>query len=149
MKRTLPVIIFAVLFSFATSIKVSSQCKGFAKQFCKLEILPYIHDGNYHAAILSEGEEAELYKTCFPDQEYRIAVCGSEALPPVEFKVIDADRNVLFDNKEHNMVKTWDFKVESAKQLKIVINVPAKDKKKADAEISSGCVAIMFGFKDK
>ena len=149
MKRTLPVIILVVLLSLATSIRVSAQCKGFAKQTCKLELLPYIHDGNYHAAILSEGEEAELYKTCFPDQEYRLAVCGSEALPPVEFKVIDADRNVLFDNKEHNMVKTWDFKVESSKQLKIVINIPAKEKKKTNDEISSGCVAIMFGFKDK
>src|ERR1035437_10152420 len=118
MKRTLPVIILAVFFSLAITISVSAQCKGFAKQICKSELLPYIHDGNYHAAILSEGEEAELYKTCFPDQEYRIAVCGSEDVPPLEFKVIDADRNVLFDNKEHNMVKSWDFKVESGKQLK-------------------------------
>ena len=149
MKRTLPVIILAVLFCLATTIRISAQCKGFAKQICKLELLPYIHDGNYHAAILSEGEEAELYKTCFPDQEYRVAVCGSDALPPIQFKVIDADRNVLFDNKEHNMIKYWDFKVESGKQLKIVVTVPASDKKKTEAEIASGCVAIMFGFKEK
>ncbi len=148
MKRTLPVIILALIISIVALVGVSAQCKGFAKQICKLELIPYIHDGNYHAAILSEGEEAELYKTCFPDQEYRIAVCGSDALPSVEFKVIDADRNVLYDNKDHNMARTWDFKVESGKQLKIVVKIPAQDKKKADSDIISGCVAIMFGFKD-
>ncbi len=28
----------------------NAQCKGFAKKICKLELTPYIHDGNYHAA---------------------------------------------------------------------------------------------------
>ncbi len=148
MKKILPVFVF-FLCLVIFSIKTSAQCKGFAKKICKMELLPYIHDGNYHAAILTEGEEAELYKTFYADQEYRIAVCGSEALPAIEFKVIDANRNVLYDNKEHNMSKTWDFKLQSSQQLKIVVKIPASGQKKPDSEIVNGCVAIMFGFKDK
>ena len=148
MKKILPVFIF-LLCLVAFSIKTSAQCKGFAKKICKMELLPYIHDGNYHAAILTEGEEAELYKTFYADQEYRIAVCGSEALPAIEFKVIDANRNVLYDNREHNLSKTWDFKLQSSQQLKIVVKIPASGQKKPDSEIVNGCVAIMFGFKDK
>ena len=148
MKKLIPVFVIAILLS-AISINVSAQCKGFAKKICKLELLPYIHDGNYHAAILTEGEEAELYKTFYADQEYRIAVCGSDILSSVEFKVIDANRNVLYSNKDHNLSKTWDFKLESSQQLKIVVKVPASAQKKADAEIISGCVAIMFGIKTK
>jgi hypothetical protein len=146
MKKLLPVVLIIVLI-VTVNFSASAQCKSFAKKICKLELIPYIHDGNYHAAILSEGEEAELYKTFYEGQEYRIAICGSDALPPIEFKVIDANRNVLFNNKEHGMVKSWDFKLESSQQLKIVVKVPAATAGKTETDLVSGCVAIMFGFK--
>ena len=56
-------------------------------------------------------------------------------------------RNVLYDNSQHEMSKVWDFKVEGSQQLRIVIKVPASSQNKAEADINSGCVAIMFGFK--
>lgn len=128
-------------------LSLEAQCKGFAKKICKLELDEYIHDGNYHAAVLTEGEEAELYKTFYSDQEYRIAICGSDALPEVEFKVIDSNRKVLFNNTEDNNTRVWDFKLESSQQLKIFVKVPVNSES-AD-NIVSGCVSIMFGFKDK
>ena len=98
MKRIFPVIILALLtFGIQNS---NAQCKGFAKKICKNELGDYLHDGNYHAAILTEGEEAELFKTFYSETDYRIAVCGSDALPNVEFKIIDANKNVLYSNKE-------------------------------------------------
>lgn len=123
-----------------------SQCKGFAKKICKLELIPYIHDGNYHAAILTEGEEAELYKTFYSGQDYRIAICGTDALPDIEFQVIDAYKNVLYDNREHNKSRIWDFNLEASQQLKIAIKVPVSGA--ASEYPASGCVAIMFGFKE-
>jgi len=146
MKKILPyIIILTVLLVFSAS--VNAQCKGFAKKLCKLELTGYIHDGNYHAAILTEGEEAELYKTFYSGQNYRLAICGSETLPGIEFQVIDAYKNVLFDNKQHDMIETWDFKLESSQQLKVVVKVPVAVKKTEFP--NSGCVAIMFGFQEK
>ena len=106
------VAVFLMIFFFAPEI--NAQCKGFAKKVCKTELGDYIHDGNYHAAILTEGEEAELYKTFYSDQQYRISICGSDALPDIQFKVIDANRNVLYDNKSNNYGRSWDFKLESS-----------------------------------
>lgn len=148
MKKQLPVFIF-VLSLILTSYNVSAQCKGFAKKVCKSELIPYIHDGNYTAAMLVEGEEADFYKTFYANQQYRLVVCGTETLPPIEFKVIDANRNVLYSNRDHNMAKAWDFKLESSQQLRIVVKVPASGQKKSETEILSGCVAIMIGFKDQ
>lgn len=146
MKKYLPYIAtIALLVTF--SISANAQCKGFAKKLCKLELTGYVHDGNYHAAILTEGEEAELYKTFYSGQNYRLAVCGSDALPAIEFQVVDAYKNVLFDNKQHNMVGTWDFKLESSQQLKIIVKVPVAAQQTEFP--NSGCVAIMFGFQDK
>jgi hypothetical protein len=137
-------LVFALIF-FNTN--VSAQCKGFAKKICKLELIPYIHDGNYHAAILTEGEEAELYKTFYSGQDYRLAICGSDALPDIEFQVVDAYKNVLYDNTEHNKARVWDFNLEASQQLKITVRVPNSN---TESEYpASGCVAIMFGFLDK
>jgi hypothetical protein len=147
MKKVFQAVIF-IAFLALLPISVNAQCKGFAKKVCKLELVPYIHDGNYHAAILTEGEEAELYKTFYAGQQYRIAICGSDALPNIEFKVIDANRKVLYYNRDQNMAKTWDFKLESSQQLKIWVKVPVTSQV-GSGEIISGCVAIMFGFKDK
>jgi hypothetical protein len=147
MKKILSVLAFFLLF-ISVSYQANGQCKSFAKKICKLELIPYIHDGNYHAAILTEGEEAELYKTFYEGQEYRIAICGSDVLPNIEFKVIDANKNVLYNNRDHALSKLWDFKLESSQQLKIVVKVPVSSATKPETELLSGCVAIMFGFKD-
>jgi len=123
---------------------VEAQCKNFAKKICKLELLPYVHDGIYNATVLSEGETAELYKTFYSGQEYRVTVCGDENLPPIQFQVLDAERNVLYDNKKHQFAKSWDFKLQSSKQLIISIQVQTSDE--LSDQILSGCVSVLVGF---
>ncbi len=145
MKRVYILFLVVFIATLATT-NAYSQCKGFAKKICKLELVPYIHDGNFHAALLTEGEEAELYKTFYSGQDYRIAICGSDVLPDIEFQVIDSYKNVLYDNREHDMSRIWDFKLESSQQLKIAVKVPLSGKESEYP--ASGCVAIMFGFKE-
>lgn len=136
-----------VLFLSVTTINVDAQCKAFAKKVCLPALAPYIHDGNYHAAVLVEGEEAELYKTFYSDMEYRVAIYGEDKLPNVEFKVLDANKNVLYSNKDANYAKTWDFKLQSSQQLKLIVKVSSFNQP-GDTP-ASGCVSIMFGFKVK
>lgn len=142
--RSLIIILFSGALLF-TSFSGSAQCKNFAKRVCRLELAPYIHDGNYNAAILTEGEDAELFKTFYAGQEYRIAVCGSEPLSRVEFQVMDVDRTILYTNADNDYKLTWDFKVEATQQLIILVKV---HENVDEAEmVNSGCVAIMFGLK--
>jgi hypothetical protein len=145
--RRIKVAPILLLLIAASGLNVNGQCKAFAKRTCLPELGSYVHDGNYHATMLSEGEEAELYKTFYSDMEYRLSVCGDEALPPVEFKVMDADRNILFSSKESNNAKTWDFKLESSQQLRVIIKVGSSGQHGGTPV--SGCVALMFGFKIK
>jgi hypothetical protein len=142
--RLIPILTLLIITSTST---VDAQCKAFAKKICIPELGAYTHDGNYHAAILVEGEEAELYKTFYSDMEYRVAVCGEDKLPNIEFRIIDANKNVLYSNKEANFAKTWDFKLQSSQQLKLVVKVNSFNK--PGETPASGCVAIMFGFKIK
>ncbi|MCU0460868.1 MAG: hypothetical protein MUF36_02445 [Bacteroidales bacterium] len=142
--KTIPVIAILV---FALNASADAQCKAFAKKECLPELENYTHDGNYHAAVLVEGEEAELYKTFYSDMEYRVAIVGESKLPAVEFKIMDINKNVLYSNKDHEYASSWDFKLQSSQQLKIVVKVSSFNRP-GDTP-ASGCVAIMFGFKLK
>ena len=140
--KIIPILALLMLVPF---INAGAQCKAFAKSVCLPQLSPYTHDGNYHAAVLVEGEEAELYKTFYSDMEYRVAICGEEKLPQIEFDVVDVNNNVLYSNKNNNYAKTWDFKLQSSQQLKVVVKVKSFDK--PGETPASGCVSIMFGFK--
>ena len=146
MKRSLFVSILLVLFTLA-SMNTYAQCKQFAKNSCKVELSPYQHDGNYHAAVLLEGEEAELYKTFYSNTDYRILICGASNLGNIEFRIVDGNGKVLYFNKLHEFKRQWDFRLESSQQLKIIVNVPVADG--TSTEPKEGCVSIMFGFKEK
>ena len=142
--KILPLLSFLLI---GTTFNTEAQCKAFAKKICLPELGSYIHDGNYHAAVLVEGEEAELYKTFYSDMDYRVSIVGDEKLPEIEFRVLDSNKNVLYSNKDKNFSNTWDFKLQSSQQLKFVIKVPSATR--SGQTPLSGCVAIMFGFKLK
>ena len=128
-------------------VALNAQCKQFAKNTCKAGLEPYQHDGNYHAALLIEGEEAELYKTFYSERDYRIGVCGANNLSSIEFKVLDTrNGKVLYDNSLNDYDWKWDFNLESSQQLKIVVKVPVPEANVDEPE--EGCVAIMFGSQD-
>lgn len=125
-----------------------SQCKHFAKQVCQKELAPYIHNGNYNAAILTEGETAEMYKTFYAKQQYRIYICESSAMPKIHFQVLDVNRNVLYDNKTNGYKMKWDFIPESSQQL--IISLKVEDgENDSEGDPISGCVAIMIGIKEE
>ena len=142
-------ILFLSLLAFllALPVAMNAQCKQFAKNTCKAGLDPYQHDGNYHAALLIEGEEAELYKTFYSEREYRIGVCGANNLSSIDFKVVDTrNGKVLYDNSLNDFDWKWDFTLESSQQLKIVVKVPVPEANVDEPQ--EGCVAIMFGSKD-
>ena len=146
MKRSLFVSIIIVVFAFAP-FKAIAQCKQFAKNTCKIELNPFQHDGNYHAAVLLEGEEAELYKTFYSDTDYRILICGAGNLGNIEFSIVDGNGKTLYNNKFHEYQMKWDFRLDSSQQLKIVVRIPVTNGTKTEPK--EGCVSIMFGFKEK
>ena len=143
MRKNLKIIII-ILTILVSPFIGTSQCKNFAKKICKAQLLPYVHDGIFNATVLSEGETAELYKTFYSGQQYRISICKTDELPQIQFQVLDSDRHVLYDNKKDDYSKYYDFKLESSQQLIIAIQVQTKDE--LGDKILSGCVAVLVGF---
>jgi len=144
MLRNIRLIAVLVLF-FVSASQSEAQCFSYARGVCKSELNGYVHDGNFNATILSEGESAEIYKTFFSGQEYRVVVCKVDSLPPVNFKIINGEDNILFDSKKNGGVNVWDFKLETTQQLIVQVKVSEKDK--SSKEKIAGCVSILFGIK--
>jgi len=136
---------FLFLMAFASQDALS-QCKAFVKSNCLPQMAPFIHDGNYQAVIMSEGEEAEVYKTIFAGQRYRLIICIDPALPDVEFVVSDIRRNILFDNRKNDNTRVWDFRPDASQQIKVTIRLP---KSQGGREGAMGCVAVLFGMLDQ
>jgi len=140
--QVLAVVAFLLAMTFSSQDALA-QCKNFVKNSCIPQLTPFVHDGNYQAVTMSEGEEAEVYKTVFAGQLYRLIVCTENALPNVEFVISDNRRNVLFDNRKNDNVKVWDFKFDASQQIKVTIRIPK------GTGNASGCVGVLFGMKEK
>ncbi|MFH2143574.1 MAG: hypothetical protein ABIJ97_14200 [Bacteroidota bacterium] len=128
------------------SFFADAQCKSFTKKNCLTDIEPYVYDGQLNSAILTEGDVAELILTLYGGQDYRILVCGQDVLGDIEFNLFDTNRNLIFSNKDHDFVKSWDFKSNSTQQLIVQVIVP-KQESNIDM-LHNGCVSILKGFKE-
>lgn len=146
MLRLLFFIIFS-LFLFGAPNEAEAQCISFAKSVCKSKLGSFVHDGNYNAVNMSEGESAELIKTFFSGQRYRIVFCKVDQLPKIRFWVTDSKGRVLFDNSTQNYTDTWDFESEKTQMLCVNFMVMEHASSKSNS-IVSGCVAVLFGIED-
>ena len=143
--QAIAVVTFLLVTTFSSQDALA-QCKNFVKNSCIPQLKPFIHDGNYQAVTMSEGEEAEVYKTVFAGQKYRLIICTENALPDVEFVVSDNRRTVLFDNRKNGNGKIWDFKFDVSQQIKVTIRIP---KSKKEGSAASGCVGVLFGMMEQ
>ena len=136
------------LFFFILATVISAQCIGFARSIAKPKLAPYIHDGNYNATFIEEGESAELYKTFFKGQEYRMVLGVVENLPKnVRIRILDAQKNVIFDNADHNYAYVWDFESKTNETLTIHIKIPESNPE--NDTFIGGCITVLFGVKSE
>jgi len=122
-----------------------SQCRDFAKTRCKPKLENYVHDGNYSGFVLNQEEEVELHKAFFSGQKYRVVVGAEENMPMIHFKIIDSDQNLLFDNQESNYADYFDFELDEAKTLIILLDFVRDED--LGSKLESGCISILFGMK--
>lgn len=143
-KKNLYLVIWICLFCLLP-LNGWTQCVSFAKNVAKTKLGEFVHDGNYNATILGAGETAELYKTFFEGETYRVTISKIESLPNIHFRLMDKDNHILFDNLKHNFADVWDFKVQSTQML--VLKLKVLDNFENEQSITKGCVAVLFGVK--
>lgn len=137
-----------VTVSFCLPQNIHAQCMAFAKTMCKPKLAPYIHDGNYNAVTMSEGESGELIKTFFSGQKYRIVVSKVGQLPKIRFWITDPRGRIIYDNSAFGYADVWDFEMDQTQTLSVNFKILEHPDNKSNT-IMAGCVAILFGIDDK
>jgi hypothetical protein len=140
--------LIVLIISLACLMPIMTQaqgCRRFAKKECIPTLTPYIHNGQLNSAMLFPGDKADMMLTFYSGQNYKLIVCNDEQLGDVTYRVLDLDRNELF-NSEDKKTKEFAFKVASTQQLIVEVNVP-KGNSTLDMDFQ-GCVSILIGFKD-
>ncbi len=91
------------------------------------------------------GEKAELLMTFYSGQDYRLMVCGQPILGDIKFRVSDQDKKEIYNSKNAQSSRIWDFQVASTQQFILEVEVPESHTKTKMME--SGCVSVLVGFK--
>jgi hypothetical protein len=123
-----------------------AQCKGFAKKECRPMLSPYTPSGQMNSATMYPGGSGEIMLTFYSRQSYRIVVCDDGNLGPIPYKIMDKDKNVIYDSKTDDHKKRhFDFKLASTQQLVLLLTAP-DDNGFNSKELT--CVSVMVGTKE-
>lgn len=134
--RNLILICFLSLASFGAN----AQCEITA-DVCQNHIsAEYLSDGQHYRALLLTDQVAEFNATLYGGTTYRLAGCSGTQDGNLQFRVFDADRNLIFKNDVYQNAPHWDFQIEST--LDVII----------EAELdpiagASGCAVMLMGFR--
>lgn len=123
----------------------NAQCRAFTKKNCRPALAPYIHNGQMNSAVLFPGDKADIMLTFYSGQKYRLLVCSEEQLGKVTYRVLDIDRNEIYNSKGKGK-NEFDFKVASTQQLIVEVSVP--DSESTHDIDFQGCVSILVGFSE-
>jgi hypothetical protein len=139
--------LIAVLFLASLPSIASAQCRSFAKKKCMPAMSPYKFNETFNAAQLAPGEEATVALTFYSGQEYRLLICAHPILGQVNWKLLDASGNSLFESNADNPQDSFDFKVATTQKLTVQIDVPA-GAKGGNGMLRVGCVNILVGYME-
>jgi hypothetical protein len=133
-----------ILTTRSTFAQASASCKNFAKTgFEILDTAVFTHDGRYNALKLSEGDKIDVYKPFYKGRTYKIVVLSEENMPELTFKVINIQRQTLFESDNLENAQFWEYTPDKNENLIITVEIPGAEGDK----IESGCVAVIVGYK--
>ncbi len=145
MKRKILILSLSSLFAIFSATTTYAQCKSFTKKHCLSQLSPFVYNGQLNSAILTQGDKADLMLTFYPDQDYRVLICCDDAFGNVEFRLYNADKQLIYSNKDSDYLPYWDFSTNETMQLILRVIVP--EKTDDQIAVKSGCVSILVGFK--
>lgn len=137
---------FTVLTALFT-LSADAQCRSFVKKKCLPSLAPYTTNGQINTAQFATGDQADIPLSFFENTSYKIIVCSQEVLGNVNFKILDAKQNVLFDNADKDFVNHFEFKSSSNQTLTLHVEVPDEKKDNLSQMMHTGCVSVIIGFK--
>ena len=123
MKKTITFLLSLSLIALLNVRSYAQDCIDYHKLNCK----PPQTSANYNtdqasrSGLLMKGQSSEFRLTFYQGRDYRITLCNEAPLgEKIQYQIIDwEDQTVLYDNKEFNYEKTFEFSVLITRNVKI------------------------------
>lgn len=155
MKKNVSILV-VLLLGLSLNVLAQNNCLNFHKQRCQaLASSGYVMSNDSRSAMMRKGQTSEFRITIYQGKDYRISVCTDESAlgNTIHMRLVDYDTNeVLYDNKDKNYVKDYEFTVILTRTIKIVIDIPEDPTQKdlgantglISKSINQGCVGVLI-----
>lgn len=159
MRKTLRLyskILLVVVAIMATAdVFAQNTCLDFHKRKCKRQDVSssYSMSPDSRSAMFLKGQTSEFRLTIYRGKDYRITICNDEVLGDnIGMAIIDRETGEpLYNNKDFNYVRDFEFTVLMSREIKIIISVPddsgtAKPNGdfRAKDSASVGCLGVLI-----
>lgn len=160
MRKTLQLyskIILVIAALLATSnVFAQSACIDYHKKKCKRQDIntSYRISQESRSAMFLKGQNSEFRLTIYQGKDYRITICNDEVLGDnLGMAIIDRETGEpLYNNKDFNYARDFEFTVLMTREIKIIISVPDADsgsvKPKGDFRAKDadgvGCLGVLI-----
>jgi hypothetical protein len=136
-----------LIFLLFFSVHISSQdCFYYHEYFCKFPNSSYFYSGQSRSALFAPGMTSEFKMVTFGGEDYNISICYERKFKNVRMRLLedDADKTVIYDNKDNNYQTIMNFTNNVARKLIIEISVPDEANAKKD---DLHCVGVLIHFR--
>ncbi len=130
--KKIPFILGFILLMLSITHVAQAQCATLLTE-------DYISDGQYYSTKINNDEVKDCQITLIDGNEYRLIAC-SEKGQKIRMEIFDKEGHVLFDNKNHNYVKYWNFRMNSSVICTIKLSL-------ADNTAKPDEIVLLVGFK--
>lgn len=129
----------AALLSLGWYADAAAQCQQYA-EVCSPMLKPFTSDGQFHRALLQEGENAEFAATFYKGNTYRVVACTGPNSDTLLFKILDSNYQEIFSSDDYDYPKYWDFRFNATDRYYIQGGLMEG--------AGSGCAVVLVGFKE-
>lgn len=122
------ILLVAVAVMGVTNVFAQNACIDFHKKKCKRQDISssYVMSPESRSAMFLKGQTSEFRLTIYQGKDYRITICNDEVLGDnIGMAIIDRETGEpLYNNKDFNYVRDFEFTVLMTREIKIIISVP-------------------------
>jgi len=140
-------LICTLLFSLQIISLGGQDCFYYHEYFCKFPNSTYFYSGQSRSALFAFGMTSEFKIVTFGGEDYHISICYERKFKNVRMRLIEdnADRTVLYDNKDFDYQTTMTFTNNVARKLIIEVSVPEDASGKEGQDLH--CLGVLIHFR--
>jgi hypothetical protein len=147
MKINIKHLVCSAFFLLQVCVLGGQDCFYYHEYFCKFPNSTYFYNGQSRSALFAYGMTSEFKIITFGGEDYSISICYERKFKEVRMRLIEdnADKTVLYDNKDFGYQTTMTFTNNVARKLIVEISVPEDASGKEGQSLH--CVGVLIHFR--